>query len=104
MIRRLVALASLLGLILPAAAVADPPWSAAQDLSTAHLFVDPVHVTASGDGTALAWWSWQDGTGRERAHRRERGLAPGRRRLRARARRAAGIRRSGATRRRGPSP
>jgi hypothetical protein len=63
MIRRLVALASLLGLILPAAAVADPPWSAAEDLSTAHLFVDPVHVTASGDGTALAWWRWQAGTG-----------------------------------------
>ena len=63
MIRRLVALASVLGLILPAAAVADPPWSATQNLSTAHLFVDPVHVTASGDGTTLAWWRWQDGTG-----------------------------------------
>ena len=33
------------------------------NLSAPHLFVDPVDVTASGDGTALAWWAWQDGTG-----------------------------------------
>jgi hypothetical protein len=63
MIRRLVALAWLVALALPAAAAADPPWSPAQSLSSPHLFVDPVAVTASGDGTALAWWSWQDGTG-----------------------------------------
>ena len=63
MIRRLVAVAWLLALALPAMAVADPPWSPAQNLSLAHLFVDPVAVTASGDGTALAWWSWQDGVG-----------------------------------------
>jgi hypothetical protein len=50
-------------LALPAAALADPPWSPAQDVSAPHLFVDPVDVTASGDGTALEWWSWQDGTG-----------------------------------------
>ncbi len=65
MIRRLVALACLVGLALPAAALADPPWSPAQNMSTPHVFVDPVDVTASGDGTALAWWSWQDGTGRQ---------------------------------------
>ena len=63
MIRRLVALAWLVALALPAVALADPPWSPAQDVSAPHLFVDPVHVTASGDGTALEWWSWQDGTG-----------------------------------------
>jgi hypothetical protein len=63
MTRRIAALALLAALALPASALADPPWSSAQDLSAAHLFVDPVAVVASGDGTALAWWSWQDGTG-----------------------------------------
>jgi hypothetical protein len=61
--RRLAAFTALLALAVPAVAAADPPWSGAQNLSLAHLFVDPVDVTASGDGTALAWWSWQDGTG-----------------------------------------
>jgi hypothetical protein len=65
MLRRPVALACLLALALPAAALADPPWSPTQNLSAPHLFLDPVDVTASGDGTALAWWSWQDGTGRQ---------------------------------------
>ena len=63
MIRRLVALAWLVALALPAAALADPPWSPTQNVSSPHEFVDPVDVTASADGTALAWWSWQDGTG-----------------------------------------
>jgi hypothetical protein len=63
MIRRLALLAWLIVLALPAAAVADPPWSAAQNVSAPHLFVNPVAVTASADGTALEWWSWQDGTG-----------------------------------------
>jgi hypothetical protein len=62
MIRRSAALALLVALALPAAALADPPWSPTQDLSTPHLFVDPVDVIASGDGTALAWWRWQNGT------------------------------------------
>jgi hypothetical protein len=61
MIRRLLAFAWLLALALPAAAAADPPWSAAQNVSSPHLFVDPVDVTASGNGTALAWWSWREG-------------------------------------------
>jgi hypothetical protein len=61
MIRRLVALAWLVGLALPAAALADPPWSPTQNVSTPHLFVDPVDVTASGDGTALAWWTSSEG-------------------------------------------
>jgi hypothetical protein len=65
MIRRLVALACLVGLALPASALADPPWSPTQNMSMPHVFVDPVDMTASGDGTALAWWSWQDGTGRQ---------------------------------------
>ena len=63
MIRRLTVLAWLVALALPSAAVADPPWSPTQNVSTPHLFVDPVDVTASGDGTALAWWRWQDGSG-----------------------------------------
>ena len=63
MIRRLAVLAWLVALALPAAAVADAPWSPTQNVSTPHLFVDPVDVTASGDGTALAWWRWQDGSG-----------------------------------------
>jgi hypothetical protein len=77
MIRRSAALAVLAALALPAAALAalappaaalaDPPWSATQDLSAPHEFVEPVDVVASGDGTALAWWSWQDGTGSQRA-------------------------------------
>jgi hypothetical protein len=46
-----------------AAAQAAPPWSAAQDLSAPHLFVDDARIAAGGDGSALAWWSWQDGTG-----------------------------------------
>jgi hypothetical protein len=57
MIRRLVALACLVGLALPASALADPPWSPTQNMSMPHVFVDPVDMTASGDGTALAWWS-----------------------------------------------
>jgi hypothetical protein len=64
MLRRPVALALLLALALPTAAMADPPWSPTQDLSTPHLFVDPVEVTASGDGTALAWWRASEGTNR----------------------------------------
>ncbi len=61
--RRLAVFAALLALVLPAVAAAAPPWSASQNVSSPHLFVDPVDVTASGDGTALAWWSWQDGIG-----------------------------------------
>jgi hypothetical protein len=61
--RHLVAFLALVALVLPAVAAADPPWSATQSLSLPHLFVDPVDVTASGNGTALAWWAWQDGTG-----------------------------------------
>src|SRR5947207_1485075 len=62
MIRPLTALACLVALALPAGALADPPWSPTQNVSP-HLFVSPVSVTASADGTALQWWSWQDGTG-----------------------------------------
>jgi hypothetical protein len=61
--RRFAAFAGLLALLAPAVAAADPPWSGAQNLSLPHLFVDPVAITASGNGTALASWSWQDGTG-----------------------------------------
>jgi hypothetical protein len=61
MLRRLVALACLLALALPAAALGDPPWSPTQSLSTPHRFVDPVDVTASANGTALAWWTSSEG-------------------------------------------
>jgi hypothetical protein len=61
--RRLLTLGCLLALAFPAVAAADPPWSATQNLSSPHLFVDPVDVTSSANGTALAWWSWQDGIG-----------------------------------------
>jgi hypothetical protein len=47
----------------PAAATAAAPWSAPQDLSSAHLFVDGPRIVAGGDGSALAWWAWQDRTG-----------------------------------------
>ncbi len=60
---RLVVAVCLLTLLAPAAAAADPPWEAPQSLSLPHLFVDPVAVTASGNGAALAWWAWQDGIG-----------------------------------------
>ena len=63
MSRSLAALATLLALALPTVAAADPPWSAPQNLSSPHLFVDPVDVTTSGNNTTLAWWDWQDGVG-----------------------------------------
>jgi hypothetical protein len=62
--RVLILLAALTALAAaPVAARAAPPWSPPQSLGAPHLFVDPVEVTASGDGTLLAWWRWQDGTG-----------------------------------------
>jgi hypothetical protein len=63
MFARLIASVALLALALPAGAGAQAPWSPPQNVSSPHLFVDPVAVTSSGDGTALAWWSWQDGVG-----------------------------------------
>lgn len=56
-----VLLTALLAVAAPARA--DAPWSAPQDLSTPHLFVDAPHLLLGGDGGALATWVGQDGTG-----------------------------------------
>lgn len=56
--------AVLLALAAPAVAgAAAGPWSAPQDLSTPHLFVDAPHVLVGARGVALATWLTQDGTG-----------------------------------------
>lgn len=48
-------------LALPATAQADAQWSAPQNLSSPHLFVDAPSLAFGGDGTALATWSATDG-------------------------------------------
>src|SRR4051794_19864153 len=45
-----------------AAVLTAAPWSAPQPLSAAHQFVDPVDVAFAADGSALASWTFQDGT------------------------------------------
>jgi hypothetical protein len=52
-----------LALALAPAAGAATPWSAPQDLSAPHLFVDAPAITFGGRGGALATWRAQDGTG-----------------------------------------
>src|SRR4051794_39530661 len=47
-----------------AAALAAAPWSAPQTLSSPHQFVDPVDVAFGANGSALASWTFQDGTNR----------------------------------------
>jgi hypothetical protein len=49
------------------AAVAAPPWSAPQDLSSPHQFVDRPAIAFTGGGVAVATWAWQDGTHRNAA-------------------------------------
>jgi hypothetical protein len=54
---------AVVALAVPAASLADPPWSAPQNISSAHLFAGPtLGAVASGDGRALAFWSSQDTT------------------------------------------
>jgi hypothetical protein len=60
-VRRALVLILLAGLVAAPSAVAAPPWSAPQDLSTAHTFVDAPALLFSGRGTALASWRTQDG-------------------------------------------
>lgn len=55
--------AVLLALAAPAAAGAAGPWSAPQDLSGPHSFVEAPQVLAGLDGTTLATWRPTDGGG-----------------------------------------
>ena len=57
--RAAVVLASLVSLAVPAAAGAAT-WSAPQDLSSPHLFVDRPQLDVGGDGSALARWAYGD--------------------------------------------
>jgi hypothetical protein len=50
-----------------APAGAAPPWSAPQDISATHQFVDRPAIAFTGNGAALASWAWQDGTHRNAA-------------------------------------
>jgi hypothetical protein len=59
------ALALALALALAPSAHAAPPWSAPQDLSAPHLFVDAPAIAFGGRGDALATWRAQDGTGND---------------------------------------
>jgi hypothetical protein len=47
--------------VLPATAAAAPPWSDPRTLSAGHLFIEDLGLTATGDGSVAALWSWQDG-------------------------------------------
>ncbi len=38
-------------------------WSAPQNLSSAHLFIDQPRLVAARNGAVLATWAWGDGTG-----------------------------------------
>jgi hypothetical protein len=59
---RSIALAAALVAAAPATAGAAT-WSAPQDLSSAHLFVDQPRLLVTGNGGALASWAWTDGVG-----------------------------------------
>ncbi len=61
--RRCLVLSIAAAALLPAGASAAQPWSAPQDLSAAHRFVDAPAVTFGGRGDALASWRWTDGAG-----------------------------------------
>lgn len=60
--RSLLLFTCLAALVAAPAVHAATPWSAPQDLSAAHTFVDAPSLLASGRGTTLATWGWQDGT------------------------------------------
>ncbi|MEA2312339.1 MAG: hypothetical protein QOE28_2307, partial [Solirubrobacteraceae bacterium] len=61
--RRSPALLSLAVVLAAPAAAAAATWSAPQNVSSAHEFVDSPGLVVSGDGTALASWTTGDGTG-----------------------------------------
>jgi hypothetical protein len=57
---RALLVAVLLALALPVAAVADPPWTPPQNVSSASAFGGPLlGAIAGGDGRALAFWNAQ---------------------------------------------
>jgi hypothetical protein len=58
-----VALALTILLIAASPAAADPPWTAPQDVSGAHEFVDFPSLAFARDGTGLATWTATDGVG-----------------------------------------
>lgn len=51
-----------------AATAAASLWSPPANVSSPHTFLDAPRLAFSGDGTALASWSWQDGLGRSMRH------------------------------------
>ena len=60
---RRVVLAVVLMLALPATAAAAAPWSAPQDLSRPHTFIDDVSIAFVPSGAGLIGWRLQDGVG-----------------------------------------
>jgi hypothetical protein len=57
-------LVGVLGLLVAASsALAAPPWSAPQNVSSPATFVDSPHVVFDGRGSAYATWAWTRGTG-----------------------------------------
>ena len=53
----------LLGAAFAPSALAAPVWSPPQTISSPALFIDDPTLAFSRDGTALASWRWQNGTG-----------------------------------------
>ena len=62
-VRRAVLSALCLLAAAPATAAAAPPWSAPQDQSGPHLFIDGPRLAVAGDGAVALGWTWQDGIG-----------------------------------------
>jgi hypothetical protein len=60
------ALAAVLGLLIAAsAALAAPPWSAPETVSSPALFIESPHVAFDGNGRAYATWLWDGGVGQD---------------------------------------
>ncbi|HEX8122413.1 MAG TPA: hypothetical protein VF549_14215 [Solirubrobacteraceae bacterium] len=63
--RRLIALVAVAFGVCAGGAAAAPPWTGEQDVSRAHLFVDPPRAIGFTGGGALTLARWQDGIGEE---------------------------------------